>query len=227
LSSRRASRPEVFNSEIPESIMATIDVFDLAKKRVGEMELNDSVFNTEVREYLIHEALKIQLANRRAGTVAVKNRALVAGSGKKPFRQKGTGSARQGCKRAPQYPGGGVAFGPQPKTYALSMNKKARKAAIRSALSFLYKENRMTVVNNFDLERISTKGFVGALNGFSIARTLLVVEGANRNLELSSRNVKDVKLLRPEGLNVFDIMKYKNIIITQDAVRKVEGALQS
>jgi large subunit ribosomal protein L4 len=207
--------------------MATIEVFDLSKNRVGEMEISDSVFNSEVKEYLIHEALKIQLANRRAGTVAVKNRALVAGSGKKPFRQKGTGSARQGCKRAPQYPGGGVAFGPQPKTYALSMNKKARKAAIRSALSFLFKENKMTVVNAFDLENISTKSFVGTLNGFNIAKTLLVVEGAGRNLELSARNVKDVKLLKPEGLNVFDIMKYKNIIFTQDAVRKVEGALQS
>jgi large subunit ribosomal protein L4 len=207
--------------------MATIDVFDLSKNRVGEMEISDSVFNSEVKEYLIHEALKIQLANRRAGTVAVKNRALVAGSGKKPFRQKGTGSARQGCKRAPQYPGGGVAFGPQPKTYALSMNKKARKAAIRSALSFLFKENKLTVVNAFDLENISTKSFVGTLNGFNIAKTLLVVEGAGRNLELSARNVKDVKLLKPEGLNVFDIMKYKNIIFTQDAVRKVEGALQS
>jgi len=207
--------------------MATIDVFDLGKNRVGEMEISDSVFNSEVKEYLIHEALKIQLANRRAGTVAVKNRAIVAGSGKKPFRQKGTGSARQGCKRAPQYPGGGVAFGPQPKTYALAMNKKARKAAIRSALSFLYKENKLTVVNSFDLERISTKGFVGTLNGFSVAKTLLVVEGHNRNLELSARNVKDVKLLKPEGLNVFDIMKYRNIIFTQDAVRKVEGAFQS
>jgi len=207
--------------------MATIDVFDLAKNRVGEMEISDSVFNTEVREYLIHEALKIQLANRRAGTVAVKNRALVAGSGKKPFRQKGTGSARQGCKRAPQYPGGGVAFGPRPKTYSLSMNKKARRAAIRSALSSLYRDKRMTVVNSFDLDRISTKGFVGTLNAFNAARTLLVVEGPNRNLELSSRNVKDVKLLKPEGLNVFDIMKYGNIIFTQDAVRKVEGAFQS
>lgn len=207
--------------------MATIDVFDLGKNRVGEMELSDSVFNSEVKEYLIHEALKIQLANRRAGTVAVKNRARVAGSGKKPFRQKGTGQARQGCKRAPQYPGGGVAFGPQPKTYALGMNKKARKAAIRSALSYLFKENRMTVVNGFELEDISTKRFVGTLNGFSIDRTLLVIEGCNRNLELSARNVKDVKLLKPEGLNVFDIMKYRNIIFTQDAVRKVEGALQS
>jgi large subunit ribosomal protein L4 len=159
--------------------------------------------------------------------VAVKNRALVAGSGKKPFRQKGTGSARQGCKRAPQYPGGGVAFGPQPKTYAVGMNKKARKAAIRSALSLLFKENKMTVVNAFDLKKISTKGFVGTLDGFSLAKTLLVIEDANRNLELSARNVKDVKVLKSDGLNVFDIMKYQSIIFTQDAVRKVEGALKS
>lgn len=207
--------------------MATIDIYDIGKNRVGEMELSDEVFNCEVKEYLIHEAVKTQLANRRAGTVAVKNRALVAGSGKKPFRQKGTGSARQGCKRAPQYPGGGVAFGPQPKTYAVGMNKKARKAAIRSALSLLFRENKMTVVNAFDLAQISTKSFVGTLNVFSIAKTLLVIDGANRNLELSARNIKDVKVLKPEGLNVFDMLKYQSIIFTQDAVKKVEGALQS
>ena len=207
--------------------MATIDIYDMGKNRVGEMELSDAVFNCEVKEYLIHEAVKTQLANRRAGTVAVKNRARVAGSGKKPFRQKGTGSARQGCKRAPQYPGGGVAFGPQPKTYTVGMNKKARKAAIRSALSLLFRENKMTVLNAFDLEQISTKSFVGTLNGFSIAKTLLVIDGANRNLELSARNVKDVKVLKSEGLNVFDMLKYQSIIFTQDAVRKVEGALQS
>ena len=207
--------------------MVTIDVYDIKKNKVGEMELSDTVFNTDVKEYLIHEAVKIQLANRRAGTVAVKNRAAVSGSGKKPFRQKGTGQARQGCKRAPQYPGGGVAFGPQPKTYALAMNKKARKAAIRSALSLLYKDNKLTVVNTFDLEKISTKGFVGILNEFAIAKTLLIIDGTNRNLELSARNVKDIKVLKSEGLNVFDIMKFQSIIFTQDAVRKVEGALLS
>ena len=207
--------------------MATIDVYDIKKNKVGEMELSDTVFNSDVKEYLIHEAVKIQLANRRAGTVAVKNRASVSGSGKKPFRQKGTGQARQGCKRAPQYPGGGVAFGPQPKTYALAMNKKARKAAIRSALSLLYKDNKMTVVNSLDLEKISTKGFVGVLNEFALAKTLLIIDGANRNLELSARNVKDIKVIKTEGLNVFDIMKYQSVIFTQDSVRKVEGALQS
>lgn len=207
--------------------MATIDVFDIKKTKVSEMEIDDTVFNTDVKEYLIHEAVKVQLANRRAGTVAVKNRSAVSGGGKKPFRQKGTGQARQGCIRAPHYPGGGVAFGPRPKTYNLSINKKVRKAAMRSALSLLFKDSKMTVLNSFELDAISTKGFVGVLDGFAINKTLLVIDGENRNLELSARNVKDVKLLRPEGLNIFDIMKYQSIIFTQDAVRKVEGALQS
>jgi large subunit ribosomal protein L4 len=207
--------------------MATIDVFDITKKKVGEMELNDSVFNAEIKEYLIHEAMKIQLANRRAGTVAVKNRSAVSGGGKKPFRQKGTGGARQGTIRAPHYPGGGVAFGPKPKIYNLSMNKKARKGALRSALSQLFKNNMLTVLDTFELDKISTQGFVGVLNTFDINKTLLVFEGENRNLELSARNVKHVKILKPEGLNIFDMLKYQSIILTQDAVRKVEGALQS
>lgn len=207
--------------------MATIDVYDIRKTKVSEMEISDTVFNSEVKEYLIHEAVKIQLANRRAGTVAVKNRSAVSGGGRKPFKQKGTGGARQGCIRAPHYPGGGVAFGPQPKTYNLSMNKKARRAAIRSALSMLYKGNKLTVLNSFDLEKISTKGFVGVLNEFAINKTLLIVDGENKNLELSARNVKDVKLLKPEGLNICDMLKYQSIIFTQEAVRKVEGALQS
>ena len=207
--------------------MATIDVYDITKKKVGEMELADAVFNGDVKEYLIHEAVKIQLANRRAGTASVKNRAAVSGGGKKPFRQKGTGQARQGCIRAPHYPGGGVAFGPRPKVYNLAMNKKARKAALRSALSLMFKENKLTVVNAFNLEQISTKSFVGVLDGFDLSKVLVIVDDTNRNLELSARNVKDVKVLKSEGLNIFDIMKYRNIILTQEAVRKVEGALQS
>lgn len=207
--------------------MATIDVFDINKNKVGEMDLNDAVFNGDVKEYLIHEAVKIQLANRRAGTVGVKNRAAVSGGGKKPYKQKGTGQARQGCIRAPHYVGGGVAFGPQAKIYALSMNKKARKAAVRSALSMLYKENKLAVLEGFELPAISTKGFVSVLNAFDVAKTLVVIDGANSNLELSARNVSDVKVLRAEHLNVFDIVKFNNIILTQSAVRKIEGALQS
>lgn len=207
--------------------MATIDVYDLNKNKVAELELNDEVFNTEVREYLIHEAVRVQLTNRRAGTVAVKNRSAVSGSGKKPFKQKGTGNARQGCKRAPQYPGGGVAFGPQPKVYNLSMNKKARRAALRSVLSLVYKENKMTVVKDLALDAISTQGFVSVLNRFDIDKTLVIVDGDNRNLILSARNVKHVKVLQSDALNIFDVMKFQNIIFTQDAVRKVEGALQA
>jgi large subunit ribosomal protein L4 len=206
--------------------MAIVDVFDRSRKKVGVLELSDAVFNTDVKEYLIHEAVKVQLANRRAGTVAVKNRSAVAGSGKKPFKQKGTGGARQGCKRAPQYPGGGVAFGPQPKSYNLRMNKKARRAAICSALSLLFRENKLTVLDSLDLEQISTKGFVSVLNTFELKKTLVIAE-SGRNLELSARNVRDVKLLKPESINIFDLMKFQNLMLTQDAIRKMEGALQS
>ncbi|MBP1751775.1 MAG: ribosomal protein [Geobacteraceae bacterium] len=206
--------------------MATIDIYDIDKNKVGEMDLNDEVFNVEVKEYLLHEAVKVQLANRRAGTVAVKNRSAVAGSGKKPFRQKGTGQARQGCRRAPQYPGGGVAFGPKPKVYNLGMNKKARKAAIKSALSYLYKENQMTVLNSFELENISTKRFVQVLHGFDKEKYLVVLDQENKNVELSARNVKHVKVMNPDSLNVYDMLRYKHIIFTEAAVRKVEGALQ-
>jgi large subunit ribosomal protein L4 len=209
--------------------MATISVYDLNRKKVSDIELNDEIFNGEVKEYLIHEAVKIQLANRRAGTVAVKNRSEVSGGGKKPFKQKGTGNARQGCSRAPQYPGGGVAFGPQPKTYNLSMNKKARKAALRSALSLVYKDNRLTVMDSYKLGEVSTKNFASVLNRFELSKALLVVDGDldNREIMLSARNIKDIKILHADGLNIFDIMKYKNVILSREAVAKVEGALQS
>ncbi|NTW98967.1 MAG: 50S ribosomal protein L4 [Geobacteraceae bacterium] len=205
--------------------MATIDVYNLERAKIDEMTLSDEVFNTDVREYLIHEAVKIQLANRRAGTVAVKSRSEVAGGGKKPFKQKGTGQARQGCIRAPHYPGGGVAFGPQPKTYKLSMNKKARKAAIRSALSLCYKDNKLTVVNDFNLQAVSTKSFAKVLDKFALSKALLIVDAENRNLLLSARNIKNVKVLHADSLNIFDMLKYQNIVLTQNAVKKVEGVL--
>ena len=206
--------------------MASITVYDMKKNTVSDLEISDVVFNGEVKEYLIHEAVKIQLANRRAGTVAVKNRAAVSGGGKKPFRQKGTGNARQGCIRAPHYPGGGVAFGPQPKEYDLAMNKKTRKAALRSALSLLFKENKLTIINSLALDAVSTKSFVSVLDAFDIAKTLVVTEERCRNLELSARNVKNVKVLGPQGLTVHDMLKYNNIIFTPEAVKAVEGVLQ-
>lgn len=206
--------------------MAQIDVFDIGKNKVGQMDVSDDVFNTDVKEYLIHEAVKVQLANRRAGTASVKNRSEVSGGGKKPFRQKGTGQARQGCIRAPHYPGGGVAFGPQPKIYNLSMNKKARKAALRSALSYLYRDSKLTVLDRIDLDSISTKNFAAILGVFDLSKTLVVIDADNNNLQLSARNIKNVKVLKSEGLNLHDMMKYKSIVFTQDAVRKVEGVLQ-
>jgi large subunit ribosomal protein L4 len=206
--------------------MAQIDVFDIGRNKVGQMDVSDDVFNTDVKEYLIHEAVKVQLANRRAGTASVKSRSEVSGGGKKPFRQKGTGQARQGCIRAPHYPGGGVAFGPQPKIYNLSMNKKARKAALRSALSYLYRDSRLTVLDRIDLDSISTKNFAAILGVFELSKTLVVIDDDNNNLQLSARNIKNVKVLKSEGLNLHDMMKYKSIVFTQDAVRKVEGVLQ-
>ena len=207
--------------------MATIDLFDMKKNKVGVIDLDNSVFNADIKEYLIHDAIRVQLTNRRAGTVSVKTRSEVAGSGKKPFRQKGTGGARQGCRRAPQYPGGGVAFGPQKKTYDLAMNKKAHKAAMKSCLSYLFKENKFTVLDALTLDSISTKAFASFLSLFSLSKSLIVVDELDRNIDLSSRNVMNIKLLKPEGLNVYDLMKYKSVVFTESAMRKVEGALQS
>ncbi len=206
--------------------MPSIVVYNMNKQQVGELQLPDAVFGAEVKEHLIHQALRIQLANRRAGTVAVKNRAAVSGGGKKPFKQKGTGNARQGCSRAPQYPGGGVAFGPQPKTYDLSMNKKARCAALCSVLSLQYKNNSITVLDKLDFEKISTKEFVGFMKRFEIEKTLIVSDSPSNNLVLSARNVPHVKMLPASGLNVHDMLKFKNIIFTQGAVASVEGVLQ-
>jgi large subunit ribosomal protein L4 len=196
------------------------------RQQVGEVELSDDVFDVEVRESLVHQALRIQLANRRAGTVAVKNRSAVSGGGKKPFKQKGTGNARQGCSRAPQYPGGGVAFGPQRKVYNLSMNKKARAAALCSVLTYKLQTNNITVLDKIEFEKISTKEFVGFLNTFELSKSLIVTDDYNNNLLLSARNVPHIKMLKHDALNIHDMLKYKHIIFTQGSVQSTEGVLQ-
>jgi large subunit ribosomal protein L4 len=206
--------------------MPSITLYNMTRQQVGEIQLSDDVFGAEVKEHLMHQALRIQLANRRAGTVAVKNRSAVSGGGKKPFKQKGTGNARQGCSRAPQYPGGGVAFGPQQKEYNLSMNKKARNAAIRSALSMQLKNDRITVVDKLVFDSISTKGFVDFLKRFDLEKSLIVTDEVNHNLMLSARNVPHIKLLKHDALNIHDMLKYKHIIFTQGSVQTVEGVLQ-
>lgn len=207
--------------------MASVIVYDINKKQVSERELADGVFNDLVRGYLIHDMVRYQLAARRQGTADTKTRSEVSGGGKKPYKQKGTGNARQGCIRAPHYVGGGAAFGPSPRDYTFKLNRKVKKAALRSALSVRFKEDKLTVLNAIDLEKVSTKGFVEVLKRFDIAKVLVVVEGENTNLELSARNLPNVKVLRAEGVNVYDVMKYPNLIVTEGAVSQLEGALAS
>lgn len=205
--------------------MAKIAVFDINKNQVAERELADEVFNTDVKGYLIHDMVRYQLAARRQGTADTKTRSEVRGGGKKPYKQKGTGNARQGCIRAPHYVGGGAAFGPTPRDYTFKLNRKVKKAALRCALSVRFKEAKMTVLNAFELEKISTKGFVEVLSRFDVSNALVVVENANQAVELSARNLEHVKVLRAEGVNVYDLMKYRNLIITEGAVAHLEGAL--
>ncbi|MHB1399522.1 MAG: 50S ribosomal protein L4 [Trichloromonadaceae bacterium] len=205
--------------------MAKIAVFDINKIQVAERELSDEVFNTDVKGYLIHDMVRYQLAARRQGTADTKTRSEVRGGGKKPYKQKGTGNARQGCIRAPHYVGGGAAFGPGPRDYTFKLNRKVKKAALRSALSVRFKEAKLTVLNVLEFDKISTKGFVEVLNRFEISNVLVVVESANQAVELSARNLEHVKVLRAEGVNVYDLMKYRNLILTEGAVAHLEGAL--
>ncbi len=206
--------------------MATVTIFDQDKQQVGEREIADAIFNTEVKEYLLHDMVRYQLAARRQGTAAVKNRSAVAGGGKKPYRQKGTGNARQGTVSAPHFVGGGVAFGPQPRSYAFKLNRKVKKAALCSALSARYQAEKITVIKEFNLETVSTKSFAQLINKFELEGALVVIDQADPKVELSARNLRNVKVLRAEGVNVYDILKYPNLVLTDAAVSEIEGALE-
>ena len=205
--------------------MAKIAVYDINRQQVAERELDDNVFNVDVKGYLIHDMVRYQLAARRQGTADTKGRSEVSGGGRKPYKQKGTGNARQGSTRAPHFVGGGVAFGPTPRDYSFKLNRKVKKAALRSALSVRLKEEKLTVLNALNFEQISTKGFVEVLNRFEFAGTLIVIEQADAVVELSARNLPNVKVLRAEGVNVYDVMKYPNLLLTEGAVSQLEGAL--
>ncbi len=207
--------------------MAKITVFDIDKKEVGERELVDTVFNDDVKGYLIHDMVRYQLAKKRQGTAKTKGRSEVSGGGKKPYRQKGTGNARQGTMRAPNFVGGGTVFGPTPRDYTFKLNRKVKKAALRSALSARYKEEKLTVLNALKLEAISTKAFAAVLTRFELVKTLIVIDQAEPSVELSARNIPGVKVLRADGVNVYDIMKYPNLVLTEAAVAQLEGALAS
>ncbi|MFA5515103.1 MAG: 50S ribosomal protein L4 [Desulfuromonadales bacterium] len=205
--------------------MAKIAVYDINRQQVAERELDDNIFNVDVKGYLIHDMVRYQLAARRQGTAATKGRSEVSGGGRKPFKQKGTGNARQGSTRAPHFVGGGTVFGPQPRKYDFKLNRKVKKAALRSALSVRLKEEKLTVLDAINLEQISTKGFVEVLKRFELAATLIVIDQENSPVELSARNLPNVKVLRAEGVNVYDVMKYPNLLLTEGAVSQLEGAL--
>lgn len=205
--------------------MAKVTVYDMQKNQVSERELADAVFDTEVKKYLVHDMVRYQLAARRQGTAACKNRAAVAGGGKKPFKQKGTGNARQGTVTAPNHVGGGAAFGPTPRDYAFKLNRKVKKSALCSALSARFQDQKLTVLSELNMDAISTKNFKQLIDLFELKDALVVIDAANPQVELSARNLRNVKVLRAEGVNVYDVMKYSNIVLTEGAVEQLEGAL--
>jgi large subunit ribosomal protein L4 len=206
--------------------MATVTVFDQDKNQVGEREIADAIFNTEVKGYLLHDMVRYQRAARRQGTASVKNRAAVAGGGRKPYKQKGTGNARQGTIRAPNFVGGGVVFGPQPRSYAFKLNRKVKQAALCCALSARYQGEKLTVLNGISLESISTKNFTLLMQRLELDGALVVIDQADSKVELSARNLHKVKVLRAEGVNVYDILKYPNLVLTEAAISQIEGALE-
>ena len=202
--------------------MANVSVYNIEGKEVGTIELNDAVFGVEVNEHLLHMAVVNQLANNRQGTQKAKTRSEVSGGGRKPWRQKGTGHARQGSTRAPQWTGGGVVFAPTPREYTFKMNKKEKRAALKSALTSRVEENKFIVVDELVFEEIKTKNFANVLKNLDVKKALVVLEAGNVNAEISAKNIADVKTTKVNTLNVFDVMKYNTVIATKAAVANIE-----
>ncbi|MCB9676507.1 MAG: 50S ribosomal protein L4 [Alphaproteobacteria bacterium] len=205
--------------------MATVDVYSMDKKKVGSVELDDAIFGAEVKPHLLHAAVRYQLAKRRQGTHAVKRRADVTGGGKKPYKQKGTGRARQGTTRAPQWRGGGVVFGPEPRDHAIGMNKKERRAALCSALSKRVADNALVVLDTLSFDAPKTKQVVDLLQRFEMGSALLVLPEGDDAVEKSARNLPNVTVIRSGGVNVYDILRRDNLVITQDAVEALTKRL--
>ena len=202
--------------------MANVSVYNIEGKEVGTIDLNDAVFGVEVNEHLVHMAVVSQLANKRQGTQKAKTRSEVSGGGRKPWRQKGTGHARQGSTRAPQWTGGGVVFAPVPRDYSFKMNKKEKRAALKSALTSRVEEKKFIVVDEINFDEIKTKKFQDVLNNLSVSKALVVLEDGNKNAELSARNIADVKTAKTNTINVYDILKYNTVIATKAAVQAIE-----
>ncbi len=203
--------------------MPSIDVYNVEGKKVSTVDLKEEIFGIEPNEAVVHSVLVNYLANQRQGTQSTKTRAEVRGGGRKPWRQKGTGRARQGSIRAPQWIKGGIALGPKPRSYKYTVNKKERRLAIKSLLSSKVLENELTVVDTFKFDEIKTKQMVNALTNLKVeGKTLIVLPEKNENVQKSARNIKNVKTLQVNTINVYDLLKYKNLVITLDTVKKLE-----
>lgn len=202
--------------------MANVSVFDMQGKEVGKMDLNDAVFGVEINEHLLHLAVVAQLANKRQGTQKALTRAEVSGGGRKPWRQKGTGHARQGSIRAPQWKGGGVVFAPVPRDYTTTMNKKEKRAALKSALTNAVQENKLIVVDEIKFDEIKTKNFQAMLNALKVEKAFVLLDSNDKNTVLSARNIADVKTAGVNELNVYDVLKYQTVVATKAAVEKIQ-----
>jgi large subunit ribosomal protein L4 len=207
--------------------MAVIEVYNTDNKKVGEVELNGALFGLEVKKHILHDVVKMQLANRRAGTASTKTRTEVRGGGRKPYRQKGTGRARAGTNRSPLWRGGGVIFGPKPRDYSYKLPKKVRRLGVRMALSTRFSENNMLVLEGFDLADIKTKQFVEVMKKLNIENGLIVIPEKNENLEKSSRNVHGYKVIQADGLNVYDILLHRSLVLLQPCLGQLEKRLLS
>ena len=202
--------------------MANVSVLNMEGKEVGSMELNDAVFGVEINEHLVHQAVVLQLANNRQGTQKAKTRSEVSGGGRKPWRQKGTGHARQGSTRAPQWTGGGVVFAPVPRDYSFKMNKKEKNLALKSVLTTKVAENKFIVVDGLNFDEIKTKNMVNVLKNLEVKKALVVTDDDNKNVTLSSRNIPGVKTAFTNTINVYDILKYDKMVVAKDVISKIE-----
>ena len=202
--------------------MANVSVYNMEGNEVGTLELNDAVFGVEVNEHLVHMAVVAQLANKRQGTQKAKTRAEVSGGGKKPWRQKGTGHARQGSTRAPQWTGGGVVFAPTPRDYTIKLNKKEKRAALKSALTSRVNESKFIVVDELKFDEIKTKKFQAVMNNLKVSKALIVLDEGSDNVAISARNIPTVKTAKVNTINVYDILKYNTVVATKAAVASIE-----
>jgi large subunit ribosomal protein L4 len=205
--------------------MAVINVLNSKGKKVSERELADALFNVIPKPGVLHEVVNAQLAGRRSGTASTKRRSEVRGSTRKLFKQKGTGRARRGDIKSPLLRGGGVIFGPKPRSYAYKVPKKVRKLALKMALTSKLQENELVVLDKFELARVKTKDFIEIIQALKVDNGLIVTDRKDETLELSSRNVPNIKVLRSEGLNVYDILKFKKLVLVEPAINEIEGRL--